>query len=157
MAIAQRTHWGRLFQQAVVAGIAGGIIVMLYVWLTTVVPQHGSLTSLGQWVASVAIGKTAFTSASYAWFGLLVHLVVSMAWAGGYAYLAAQRAYMNERWIVSGIVYGFVVYVFMELVLLAAGALKPPATPNAFIGELVTDCIFFGLPVAFVVSRLKRP
>ena len=156
MATAQRVNWIGIGKEAVVAGIAGGIFIDLYLFLTTVLPHHGSMFSVWQFIASVAIGKVAFSSASYAWLGLLFHFIVSIGWAGGYAYLASRQRFMNQRWAISGLVYGLVVYMFMQLILLGANALKPPPTPNDFINALIAHCVFFGLPVGFVVAHLNR-
>ncbi len=156
MTIAKGIEWRGVIVRAVAAGIAGGILIDMYGWLTIILPQHGSIVSLWQWIASTVIGKVAFTSTAFAWFGLLVHFIVSIAWAGGYAYLASERQFMNDRWIISGLVYGLVVYLFMQLILLGDGNLKPPATPNDFINALVMHSVFFGLPVAGVVARMNR-
>ncbi len=156
MATVQRVNWGSVFKEAVAAGIAGAILIELYLVLTTVLPQHGSIMGMLQWTASTVIGKVAFTGAAYAWLGLLIHFCVSIAWAGGYAYLASQQKFMNHRWAISGLVYGLVVYGFMQLILLGDNNLKPPPTPNDFINALIAHAVFFGLPVAFVVSRFNR-
>ncbi len=156
MATVQRVNWGGIFKEAVAAGIAGGILIELYLVLTTVLPQHGTVTGALQWTASTVIGKVAFTSTAFAWIGLLIHFCVSVGWAGGYAYLASRQDFMNQRWIISGLVYGLVVYGFMQLILLGDNNLKPPPTPNDFINALVAHSVFFGLPVAFVVARLSR-
>ena len=156
MAIAQRVNWGAIVKEAFAAGITGGIFLDLYLYVTTIAPHQGSMFAVWQFIASVAIGKVAFSSMSYAWLGLLIHFAVSIGWAGGYAYLASRRRFMNERWAISGLVYGIVVYMFMQIILLGANALKPPATPNDFLNAVVAHSVFFGLPVAFVVARLNR-
>lgn len=127
-----------------------------YLVLTTVIPAHGNVLQVWQWIASAALGDVAFTSTSYAWFGLLLHFLVSIGWAGGYAYLAQQQQFMNQRWPISGPVYGFVVYIFMDILLLGARKFVPPATPLLLLNALIAHCVFFGLPLAFVVARLDE-
>ncbi len=156
MATAARINWVRVITQGVTAGIAGGLVFDLYLWLTTVLPAHGSILAMWQWMASAAIGKVAFASTSYASLGLLFHFIVSIGWAGGYAFLARTRPFMNERWAISGIVYGIIVYTFMQLLLLGTNSFTFPATPNAFVNLVIAHAVFFGLPVAFVVARLDR-
>ncbi len=152
----QRVNWPLVLRQALFAGIVGAITIDGFLWLATVLPEHGSMIAVWQWVASAAIGPAAMTSTTYAWLGLLVHVLVSIGWAGGYAYLASTRAFMNARWPISGLMYGIVVYVFMDLVLLGAGKLAPLATPNALVVQVLAHCVFFGLPVAYVVAQLDR-
>lgn len=155
MAVAQTTNWPRIIRQAVIAGIVGGIIVDLFLYFTTVAPAHGSITSMWKWVASGAFGKAAFTSPVFIWVGLLVHFIVSICWAGGYAFLASTRPYMNERWPLSGVVYGFVVMVFMTLLQLGANVFQWPGELGWII-SFIAHTVFFGVPVAFTISRLDR-
>ena len=156
MVIHQRTNWRTVITSGTVAGVVAGIIMEMYGWLTIVVPQHASLVTTWQWIASTVIGNVAFTTSAFAMLGLAAHFIVSIAWASGYAYLASRQAFMNRRWVISGLVYGLVVYLFMQLILLGDGNLKPPATPNDFINALILHMVFFGLPLAFVVARLTR-
>ena len=156
MTKAPALSWNRVVTQALAAGIAGAVLFNAYLWLTAILPAHGSIIGLWQFVASAAIGKVAFTTTSYAWLGLLILVFVSVVWAGGYAYLAMTRPFMSERWPVSGLVYGIIVYLFMQLLLLGAGLFEFPATPNDFVNIVIAHAVFFGLPVAYVVSRMRR-
>ena len=106
MATTARLNWGRVVMQAFGAGIIGGIVLDLYLYLTTILPAHGSVLAMWQWVASAAIGPVALTNSSYAWLGLLVHFIVSIGWAGGYAYFAQTQNFVNTRWFISGLMYG---------------------------------------------------
>jgi hypothetical protein len=156
MATAPRLNWGLIVRQAVIAGFVGAVTFNCYLWLTTVLPVHGSIVAMFQRSASVALGPVALTSPSYAWIGALVELIISMAWAGGYAYFAQQRPFVNASWPISGFFYGFVVYVLQLLVLLGAHAFVFPSTPNALFFDVVARTVFFGIPIAFVVAQLDK-
>jgi uncharacterized membrane protein YagU involved in acid resistance len=149
----EKRNWRLIFKQAVVAGILAGITLEAYLLLTTVFPVHGSVVQTWQWIASAAFGEIAYSSPSYALVGLVCHFIVSIAWAGGYAYLAQQQPFMNQRWIISGLVYGLIVYLFMDILLLGVRLFVPPS-PLMLINVLIAHCVFFGLPVAFVTQRL---
>jgi hypothetical protein len=150
-----RIAWSRVLLQAVAAGIAGGTSIDLYLWVTTLLPQHAGIATLWQWIASTALGESALSNPAYAAAGAAMHAIVSIGWAGGYAYIAATLPAATRRWIVSGIVYGLIVYTIMQLILLADNNFTYPPTPNAFINALVAHTIFFGLPVAYVVRALQ--
>ncbi len=150
-----RISWGHLAFRAVVAGIAGGVLFDLYVWVTTLLPQHTGIVTMWQWVASTALGKVAFTDPAYAFAGAAIVLVAGIAWAAGYAYLAATRPAATRQWIVSGIVYGLIVYTIVQVILLADNNFTYPPTPNAFINGVFASAVFFGLPVAYVVRVLQ--
>jgi len=146
--------WQRIGARGLLAGLVGAVLIEAYLWLTTLVPNHGDILVTWQWVASTVFGKGALANQAFAWVGLALHLLVSIGWAAGYAYLAATRPFLSARWPVSGIVYGVLVYVLMQAVLLVDGNLTLPATPLLFVNAVVAHVIFFGLPVAFVVARM---
>ena len=151
-----RLSWTHIALQAVVAGVAGGAIFQLYLWMTTILPAHGSIVTQWQWIASTVLGKAALTDRRFALAGLAIHALVSVGWAGGYAYLAATGPLANRRWIVSGIVYGLIVYTIMQTILLADNNFTYPPTPNAFLNAVAAHAVFFGIPVAYVVRVTQR-
>ncbi|HEY8298549.1 MAG TPA: hypothetical protein VIG32_11080 [Candidatus Baltobacteraceae bacterium] len=150
MASVANVRWGRILTAGALAGIAGGILFDLFIYATSVAPQHGSMLAVWQFIASTAIGKTAFASTGFAWLGLFIHLVVSIAWAIGYAYLAQTRSAIDAHPAVSGIAFGLVVYVVMQIVLLGDNNFHLPGVRD-FALALIRHCIFFGLPVAYIV------
>ena len=143
-----------MVKRAVAAGIAGGIVLDLYLWLATALPAHQSMIAVWQFIASTVFGNVAFTSTSYAWAGLAIHFLIGIGWAGGYAYFVQTQPATNRRWIVAGAAYGVVVYVLMQLILLGSGHFTAPATPNAFVIAILGHIVFFGIPVAYVVRVL---
>jgi len=151
-----RPNWTRVLQQALAGGIAGAVIVDLYLWFTVLLPSHGTLLAKWQSEAQAALGPAASTHPVYAWIGLVVHFVVSIGWAGGYAYFAQTQTFVNARWLVSGLVYGGVVYVMTELLLLGAHMFVFPPTPLDFLNQVVASTVFFGVPVAYTVARMSR-
>jgi hypothetical protein len=146
--------WGRVAAQALVAGLIAAAVFDFYVWLTIVLPAHSSMIALWQFAASTLLGNGAFADPSFAVLGVAVHAIVGIGWAGAYAYLAARQPSLNVRWYASGPVYGIVVEIVMQLILLAGNAFRPPPTPNAFLNDVIACAIFFGLPLAFVVKTL---
>jgi hypothetical protein len=138
-------------------GLAGAVLIDAYLLLIYVVLGHAStLTAFYQYVASGAVGKAAYADPSYAWLGLALHLAVSLTWGVGFAYVGARTPQVLARPLVSGLVFGIVVLIAMWLIEFAAAIW---IFPSASIVEhaLVSHLIFFGLPVAYVVSRELRP
>ncbi|MGR4063921.1 MAG: hypothetical protein ACLQPV_00560 [Vulcanimicrobiaceae bacterium] len=147
---------GKILLDGILAGLAGGIVFDLYLWLTTVLPSHGSMASVWGWTASAVFGNGVLNDPRYATVGLAVHLAVSVGWAVAYAWVAATRPAVNERWQISGVAYGLIVYMLMQIVLLVDDKWIFPPSPNAFLNGVAAHAIFFGPPVAYVVSRLQR-
>lgn len=152
-----KTHvsWNRIAVEALAAGLAGAIVFDLYVWLTTLLPHHASILDLWRWVASTVLGKSALTAPNAGTIGGIIHTLVSVGWAGGYAYIAATHPATTRRWLVAGIVYGLIVYTIMQVILLADNNFTYPPTPNDFVNALIAHAAFFGLPVAYVVRALQ--
>ncbi|HEY1655508.1 MAG TPA: hypothetical protein VGF86_10365 [Candidatus Tumulicola sp.] len=151
-----RISWPRIAATAVVAGLAGGTLFDLYLWATTLVPAHQSVLAMWQWTASTVFGKGALTDPRFAAAGAVVNALVSVGWAGGYAYVASVNPLANRRWAMSGVVYGLIVYTIMQTILLADNNFTYPPNPNAFVNALVAHAAFFGLPVAYVVRAMGR-
>lgn len=155
MASVARVDWGRLAARAFVAGIAGGILFDIFLYFAVLLPQHISLIAAWQFIASTAFGKVAFTSASYAWIGLLMHFCVSVAWAAGYGYLAETQPGVNARPLTSGLVFGFVVWGVMQLALYTVQELHIANFAEAIL-NIIGHTVFFGLPVALVTHAQSR-
>jgi uncharacterized membrane protein YagU involved in acid resistance len=155
MATQQRTDWLAVARTAILAGLTGGLVMELYVYATTILPSHGDVLATWQWIASAAMGPPAYTSPALAWAGLAIHFVVSIGWAGGYAYIAGTRAFMSRRWVLSGLGFGVVVYVFMQFLLIGAGKFQAPSDLQ-LLNQLVGHGLFFGVPVAFVTAKVGR-
>jgi hypothetical protein len=156
MAATVRLNWGRIVVQAIAAGIVGVVLLDAYLYATAIVPEHSSLVQMWQWVASVAIGPAALTSTSYVWVGVVVDLIVAIGWAGGYAYFAQIQSFVNTQWLISGLMYGLIVYFFMQALLLGAHAFVWPPSPGQFVNQIFARMLFFGVPVAFTVARMNR-
>jgi len=151
-----RVSWTRIAVVGIVAGLIGATTFDLYLWATTLAPAHQTIGGLWQWVASTAFGKGALVNPAYAVVGAAMHAVVSIGWAGGFAYVAAANPLAARRWVPAGLVYGIVVYALMQTILLADNNFTYPPNPNAFLNAVVAHAAFFGLPVAFTVQAMQR-
>jgi Na+/proline symporter len=154
MASSSTLSWARVARQALIAGIAGGFLLDTYLWFTTMFPEHQSVFAMWQLIAAEAVGKFAAQNPNAVWIGLAVHIIVSIGWAGGYAYIASTRPAMRARWLVSGVVYGIIVYMFMQILLLVSGNFEYPHTPNDFVNAVFAHVLFYGIPVAYIVNFL---
>jgi hypothetical protein len=133
-----------------VAGIIGAILTDAFLSIT----QHTSPVHVWQFIASNAVGPVAFTSSSYAALGVVIHLFIAFVWAYLYAYVAHALNTLHN-WVLGGIVWGIVVDVVMDAILAARGTLEP-LTPSSVTFGLITNVVFFGLPVAWYLSRVTN-
>ena len=149
----------RTLRAGIIAGLVGGAIDSIFLVVVSVLSGQSlaaSVIGMYQFAAAGAIGKSlAFSSPAFAWLGLPVHFAVSIAWALGFVYLAQRRRQLIERPLISGVAFGFVVWIMMQIVLIGAGLFQNP-TPSGLAIALLAHCVFFGIPVAYTNARLSR-
>jgi uncharacterized membrane protein YagU involved in acid resistance len=136
-----------------IAGAAGGILIDVYLLTGLVAIAHVvTVTGFYQFVASAAVGRDAYVDGSEAWLGVALHVFASLAWGVGYAYLASRTPQLRSRPITSGIVFGIVVMIAMQLVEVAANVYTLPDTLT-LLNAFVAHTLFFGIPVAWLVAK----
>lgn len=109
-----------------------------------------------QTVASGALGKAAFDGGMpVAALGLLLHFLLSYAWAGVFLLAAMRMPSLVRRPLIYGIVFGIVVFLSMRLVVLPLSAFPFPVKfkPLGTVLDLLSHMFFFGVPIAFATRR----
>jgi hypothetical protein len=133
-----------------VAGIIGAIGTDAFI---SIVHQI-SPAKVWQFIASAVFGPVAYASPQYAAIGLALHLITSFFWAYLYTVVWA-RVNSLRNWVLGGIVWGIVVTVCMDA-LEAFRLVLGPLTPTSVILSLITNVVFYGLLVAWYLSRSVR-
>ncbi len=136
-----------LAAQAVTAGILGGVLVDLFLIAVRAAPFPG----IYQYIASGIVGEAAYASSSYIALGVVIHLAISIAAALAYAYLGRALGLL-QKWLLGGTIFGIVMLVVMQIVL-ALAHLAQPLTPARLAIVVIAHVVFFGLPIAWYVSR----
>jgi uncharacterized membrane protein YagU involved in acid resistance len=91
--------------------------------------------------------------------GIVFHFIIATTWAAVY-YLASRKlSFLLNQPLLSGLLYGVVVYAFMNFVVIPLSAIPRRTTPvplsSRIIGlSIIILCI--GLPIAFIVRKLSR-
>jgi hypothetical protein len=135
-----------------IAGIVGAVTIDLYLLGVFVLATHVfTLDGFFQFIASGAVGKSAYAEPEDGWLGLGIHVAVSIAWGVGYAYAASRAPQLHARPTTSGIVFGIVVMIAMQLVEVAANIYVLPNT-FALLNQFVAHTLFFGVPIAWIVA-----
>lgn len=113
-----------------------------------------------QSVASGALGSDAYTGgAKTAALGVVLHFLIATIWTVVF-YLASRKLrFLLGQPIVWGLVYGVIVWVFMNFVVLPLSRFPPPRTPPTLTGRaigllIIMFCI--GLPIALIVRRFSN-
>ena len=112
-----------------------------------------------QSVASGLLGSGSFNGGlPSAALGLAVHFFIAFVACAVYVALSLKFAVLTQRVIVSGIVYGVAVYLFMYGVVLPVTFNRGFFHPlNAVVINLLIHIFCVGLPIAIVSVRQLKP
>jgi hypothetical protein len=146
------------FQPIFWGGLIAGTLDICAAFLTAWLRAGVGPVRLLHFVASGLLGQAAFTGgAKTAIIGLALHFLIATV-ATVLFYLASRKLlFLIEHPINFGLLYGIVVYLFMNFVVLPLSAVpKRPMTLSGFIIGIVTIMVCVGLPVALIVRRFSR-
>jgi uncharacterized membrane protein YagU involved in acid resistance len=113
-------------------------------------------TRLLQTVASGLLGNAAFSGGiNTAALGLLLHFGMSYLWAGIFLVAAWRLPSLLRRPLLSGVLFGVLVFLVMRFMVLPLSAFPYPVTfkPLATVLDLLSHTLLFGVPIALAVRR----
>jgi uncharacterized membrane protein YagU involved in acid resistance len=155
----RRSVRGSNIRVILVGGLAAGLIDILY---ACIVHSFAGLapTVILQSVASGLLGRAAYHGgAATAAFGLLLHMLMTVAMAAIFVAAARRFPALAERPLRSGAAYGIAIYVIMNHVVLPLSAFpgsgRPPSLPM-LIGGLFIHAFGVGVPIALATRRFAR-
>ena len=111
-----------------------------------------------QSIAAGLLGAASYDGgAKTAVLGVALHFMIATIWTAIFYFASRSLRVLVERPVRMGLLYGVVVYVLMNFVVLPLSAfpMRPVTLTGRLIGMLIIMfCI--GLPIALIVSRSKR-
>lgn len=147
------------FKAIALGGLIAGALDLaaacIAAWLRAGVPPMRVFQS----ISSGLLGAAAYgSSLNTAILGVVLHFFIATT-ATAVFYVASRRLrFLIKQPVIWGLVYGVLVYLFMNFVVLPLSAFPQRTTPTPsgrIIGMLIIMfCI--GLPIAFVVRRFSR-
>ena len=140
------------------AGLIAGTLDLTAACLVAWLRSGVTPVRVFQSVASGLYGPASFNGGTKtAMLGVVLHFIIATTAAAIY-YLASRRlSFLMDQPIIAGVLYGIMVYLFMNFVVLPLSAVprRPVPLSGRIIGLLVIIfCI--GLPIALLVRRLSR-
>jgi hypothetical protein len=151
-------HNSKALLTILIAGLIAGILDLtaacVYSWIRAGVTPVRIFHS----VASGVLGPNAFTGGTgAAALGIALHFLIATTAAAVYYFASRQIRFLIEQPVVAGLIYGVLVYLFMNFVVLplSAVARRPVPLSGRIYGALII-MFFVGLPVALIVKRLGR-
>ena len=134
-----------------IAGALDITYAIVFAGLHGMPPAH-----LLQVVASGLLGAAAFDGGnSTAALGLFLHFAMAFLIAGIFYFVSRFLPLLTRRPVVSGLLFGILVFLVMRLVVLPLSAFPYPVTfkPVSTVTDLMSHMFFFGLPIALAVRR----
>jgi hypothetical protein len=145
-----------LLRTVVLGGVLIFIIQFIHQWIVATLVQGNPFPLVWQYIASGALGNAAFEGGvATVLLGLLFHLIISLVVAGVFI-LSADRIPLLRHYVMAGaLLYGFGVFIVMNLIVLPLSAAPPlPAPTTPWLIEAVVEHILgIGLPLGFLVRR----
>jgi len=110
-------------------------------------------------MASGALGNAAFEGGiPIALLGALFHFIVSFVVAAVFILCADRIPFLRRYAIPSALVYGFGVFIVMNLIVLPLSAAPPlpsPTTPQIIL-NILDHILVIGLPLGIIVRRMPK-
>lgn len=116
----------------------------------------GTLLRLGQYIASGALGKSAFSGGWLtATYGYVFHYLIALAFTVFFFLLYPRIAILGKSRLATGLLYGLLVWAVMNRVVVPLSAIGGPNTFNlsraAIAAGILIVCM--GLPLSFLAHR----
>ena len=112
---------------------------------------------LFQYITSGLLGRHSFQMGwTSVLLGVVIHFAIALTWTAIFYVAASKFAVLTRRPILSGLIYGLVVYAVMNFVVLPLSALPPRPSPPTLISKInaVLALVFcIGLPIALLVRK----
>ena len=144
------------FQTIALAGVIVGILDITSAFVIAAIKGAGSIRML-QGITSGLIGAKSFQGGfATAACGLAIHFLIAFTVVTIF-YLASRRiAFLTEHAVVSGILYGIAVYLFMYWFVIRL--VFPNAHPSLSrdVTAVLVHISLIGLPTALIVRRYSK-
>lgn len=142
-----------------IAGLVAGTLDIAAACVVAWVRAGVAPVRVLQSVAAGVYGSASFTGGTKtAVLGLIFHFIIATTAAAVY-YAASRRLnFLVDQAIISGLLFGVVVYLFMNFVVLPLS--NVPKRPVPLSGRIIGMAIimlFVGLPIAAIVRKYSKP
>ena len=144
-----------LWSAIIKAGLLAGLLDISGALLNHLISGGRNPGGIFKFIASGIFGNDAFTDGKImiAW-GMLFHFTIAILVTAIYFFIYPKLKFLSKNIVVSGLLYGVVVWLVMNLVVLPLS--NTPPLPFKIIGTMVSIVILIlavGLPVSVLAFR----
>ena len=138
------------------AGLIAGILDITSAFVIAGIKGTGSIRML-QGIASGLLGQRSFEGGmATAGLGLGIHFLIAFT-AAAVFYAASQKlSFLTEHAVVSGLLYGIAVYIFMYWILVPLVFPTAHHSMSRDVTAVIIHIVLIGLPIALVVRRFSN-
>lgn len=136
----------------------------MFIFLTQIIHQGIVITLIQktpfiliwQYIASGLLGDSAFVGGmATAWLGVFLHLIISFVIAAVFILAADRMSLLNRNVMVGSLLYGFGVFIVMNIIVTPLSAAPPLPAPTLpwLIEAILEHTLLVGLPLGMLVRR----
>ena len=146
------------FQPIFWGGLIAGTLDILAAFLTAWWRGGIGPVRVLHFVASGVLGNDAYAGGfKTALLGLAFHFLIATVATVVFYFASRSLLFLIERPILAGLLYGVVVYLFMNYIVIPlSNVAQRPATMSGRIIGVLTIMFCVGLPIAIIVRRFSR-
>jgi uncharacterized membrane protein YagU involved in acid resistance len=110
-----------------------------------------------QYIASGLIGRQAFQSGwASVLLGIALHYIIALIWTAVFYVIARKFTIVMRRPVLSGLLYGGVVYLIMNFIVVPLSGVAHPLRPITLVSRInavLALLICIGLPISLLTRR----
>jgi uncharacterized membrane protein YagU involved in acid resistance len=138
------------------AGLIAGILDITSAFVIAGIKGTGSIRML-QGIASGLLGQRSFEGGmATAGLGLAIHFLIAFTAAAVFYAASRKLSSLTEHAVVSGLLYGIAVYIFMYWILVPLVFPTAHHSMSRDVTAVIIHIVLIGLPIALVVRRFSN-
>jgi hypothetical protein len=139
-----------IFSAGIVAGVLD-ITAAFVIWA----PRGARPAQILRAIASGLLGPKSFYGGwQTAVLGAAIHFLIAFSAAAVFYGASRKLIFLTRRPVLSGVLYGIAVYLFMYWVVMPLSAYqKPPFSISGMMTAIIIHIVCVGLPISLIVRR----
>ncbi len=135
--------------------VAGTLDIIAAISIYAVLLDRTTAVRILQSIASGIYGKAAFTGGmETTLYGLFFHYSIATSWAAAYFFLFPNISFLQRQRIISGLIYGIVVWLIMNLVVLPfSNVTQGQFTLQGVLTGIGILMVCVGLPISLITHK----
>ncbi|HYH86415.1 MAG TPA: hypothetical protein VEX60_13265 [Pyrinomonadaceae bacterium] len=155
LALERRGGYRAILWGGLLAGIGDILFAFIFYWLRNGISPVRILQSIASGLVGAQAREGGLATAA---LGAVLHFLIALTAAAVYYAASRKLGFLVRQAVPFGLLYGIVVYVVMNFVVLPLSAFPGKGTPplDVMIPGIIAHMLVVGLPIALAVRRYSR-